>query len=279
MGYTDPIADYAIGLPETYLEDNTGILRRVRAYLVPDGDLDAVLPYTQASTSNKYPGVDDGDIYAHCILRSVPRPHPTKKGFWKIIVHYGPPTTAMILQPGRGLPQLKTAQEAKRVWWGRKFISGVSPTSQSANATMDSVMTKTMFRKGKQVQVFPKPVIQIVAADFAVEERTLLNEAISWFGKTGELTYFPITDGDKAMYFGAEISRKDADASVIFVRHTFILDLDDAWAWEVQELYKRFPFDEMPSGKWEPVAMPEKGTISRGTATFTRINSYLSWLP
>lgn len=277
--YTDNISEYAYA-DESSIDNDTGVKRRVRYYDIPSREaLEAVKPYVEASTDNKYPGEDDDDIYAHCILRSRCSTFPNRPGHFKVICYYGPPTKAMILQPGRGLPNLQPGSEMKRVWWGRTFISGYSPQSEDPDKTTDTVMRQTIFRKGKESQLFPKPSIIIEAADYASKEREIYNEALDWIGKTGELSYFSITEGDKALFFGGGMRRKPDDVSVLSLRYIFVLDIDDAWDYEVQELYKRFPYEEAPHGEWKAFEGPERGTISRGTETFTRINDYLSWLP
>jgi hypothetical protein len=275
------LSDYACESAETYLDDNTGVIRRVLVLAIPEDSLNSERSAFQASTSNRYPGENSSDIYAHCILRSTAVPFPNRPGEWKVTCHYGPPTKQMLLQPGRGVPSLKTASEMRPVWTGRKFVSGMSPTSPVENRSIDAVMWQTVFRKGKQAQLFPIPVIVVDAADYALKEREIFNEAIDWYGKTGELAYFPITaegDGNRAMFFGGGIGRKPDDASVILIRYVFQLDMEDSWQFEFQDLVKRFPFQEMPTGQWQPFAPPESGTISRGTATFTRVDDYLSWL-
>jgi len=276
---TDSLSAYETKDAENYVSDESGVLRYVRTLEVPDARVPALEALWAVDTDNKYPGDSADDIYSRCVLRSVVRPHPTKAGKSKVTITYGKPSVSMLLQPGRGIPSIETALVPQRVWWGRKFVSGGSPTTTADGETNQKHMAwRSIALKGRQVYAMPQPVLVIYAAEYASRELTVLNEAIDWYGKTGDISAFPITKSDKAMFFGGGIQRKPDDASVIMLKYMFRIDLIDGWVHQFQELGNIFPFEDFPTDDWQPFTTSSPGTISRGKATFTRVNSYLEWL-
>jgi len=276
---TDSLSAYETRDAENYVSDESGVLRYVRTLEVPDDRVAALKPFWAAGTSNKFPGDAATDVYARCVLRSVMRPHPTKGGKTKVTITYGKPTVSMLLQPGVGIPSIETALVPQRVWWGRKFVSGGSPTTtQDGESTEKHMAYRSIALKGRQTYAMPQPVLVVYAGEYASLELTVLNEAIDWYGKNGYVSAFPITKPDKAMFFGGGIQRKPDDASVIMLKYVFRIDLIDGWEHQFQELRNIFPFDEFPTDDWEPFTTSSPTTISRGKATFTRVNNYLDWL-
>lgn len=269
--------DWPVKSSETGVSQATGIKRRTVVFEIPSTSIADERPEFEPSTDNKW-DADDDSLYASCILNARETEWPGRPDAYKVTVEYGPPTVEMILQPGRGLPGFRTGAQAKRVYWGRKFVSGYSPESAKANRTLDAVMTTTMFTKGHESQLFPFPVLIVTARDYAEAEQEISNEAAAWLGFRGELGYWTITKGNRAMLFDAAVNRTNVHAGWLDIQYVFHVDIDDAWEYEFQDLYKRFPYTEMPSGRWEPVSGPERGVIARGEATFTRVENYLAWL-
>jgi hypothetical protein len=273
----------------------------VLVYIIPEDKRDTLKPYYKVSIDNILPGHDTTDPYAPCINESGPMAlSEAYPGHYELPVVYRRPPINMILQPGRGICGMNTYASSRT-----KEIADI-PTSltQPLSSNEIRITDLNLITKSQIIESVERGTLIVQATNWEGNENTLLTRALAWIGMGGSFKYRGKLYTNLKLA-AVDIGRRASNAAVVDSTWQFAQN-PSGWKasgtpteyWQRVEYNTRevaryvdplgnnlaipgqFPGgDTFTAKSYVSIKLREvESEVIRGSASFTPIESYFSWM-